>query len=75
MEPVHLDLPADLAHDLAGLAAADGRAVSEEGLLLLRRAVAGRQLRAVLPRCGSDLDAVQAMQIALGEQRAHRRSR
>ena len=68
-------LPADLAHDLAGLAAADGRSVSEEGLLLLRRAVAGRQLREVLTHCGSDLDPDQAMQIALDEQRAHRRSR
>lgn len=75
MEPVHLALPADLAHDLAGLAAADGRSVSDEGLLLLRRAVAGRQLREVLTRCGSDLDPDQAMQIALDEQRAHRRSR
>ena len=75
MEPVHLALPADLAHDLAGLAAADGRSVSDEGVLLLRRAVAGRQLREVLTRCGSDLDPDQAMQIALDEQQAARRAR
>lgn len=60
MEPVNLALPADLARDLAGN---------------LRRAVAGRQLREVLARFGSDLDPDQAMQIALDEQRAHRRMR
>jgi plasmid stability protein len=75
MKPVHLALPADLAHDLAVLAVADGRSVSDEGVLLLRRAVAGRQLRELLVQAGSDLDPDQAMQVALDEQRAHRRSR
>ena len=75
MQPVTLPLPADLVRDLAGLAQADGRSLSDEGILLLRRAVAARQLREVLNRTGSDLDADEAMEIALEEQRAARRSR
>jgi hypothetical protein len=75
MGPVSLALPPELAQDLAGLAAADGRSLSDEGVLLLRRAVAGRQLRDVLSRAGTDVDADDAMQIALDEERAHRRSR
>lgn len=75
MSAVSLRLPAEVALDLAGLAAADRKSVSEEAVMLLRRAIAARQLREVLSTTGSDVDADAAMQIALAEEQAARRGR
>ena len=72
---LHVSLPADLAQDVSALAAAEGRTITDEVLVLLRRAVAGRQLRELLARAGSDLEDDAAMEIALEEERAARRGR
>lgn len=75
MEPVALALPADLAADLALAAREEGRTMGEEGVALLRKALAARRLGAFLALAGSDLSEDEAMQIALEEQHAARAER
>lgn len=75
MVSVTLPLPADLAADLAAAAREEGRTMGDEGVALLRRALAARRLGAFLAVAGSDLSEDEAMQIALEEQRAARAER
>lgn len=69
---MNIVVPADVAAELEAAAREEGRSAADEGVALLRRALAGRRLGSLLAKAGSDVGDDEAMTVAIGEQRAAR---